>query len=89
MCWPVGLNEDEINAIDYLINRWSKLRRGSYLYRAGTSFQSLYIVRSGFFKTYILHEDGREQVTGFYMPGEMLGFGGYQHRYTYLSCKGS
>ena len=73
MCWPVGLDEDEINAIDYLINRWCKIRRGGYLYRAGTHFQSLYIVRSGFFKTYILHEDGREQVTGFYMPGEMLG----------------
>lgn len=73
MCWPIGLDEDEINAIDYLINRWSKTQRGSYLYRAGTSFQSLYIVRSGFFKTYMLHEDGREQITGFYMPGEMLG----------------
>ncbi len=73
LCLPVGLEEDEINAIDSLINRWCKIRRGSYLYQAGMDFQSLYIVRSGFFKTYVLHEDGREQVTGFHMPGEMLG----------------
>lgn len=73
LCLPVGLEEEEISAIDSLINRWSKVERGSYLYRAGINFQSLFIVRSGFFKTYVLHEDGREQVTGFQMPGEMLG----------------
>ena len=73
LCLPVGLEEDEINSIDFLINRWCKTRRGGYLYRAGMDFQSLYIVRSGFFKTYVLDEDGREQVTGFHMPGEMLG----------------
>ena len=73
MCWPVDLGKDEITAIEYLINRWNKTPRGGYLYRASMRFQSLYIIRSGFFKTYILHKDGREQVTGFYMPGEMLG----------------
>jgi len=73
LCLPVGLEEDEINTLDSLINLWCKIRRGGYLYRAGMDFQSLYIVRSGFFKTYVLHEDGREQVTGFHMPGEMLG----------------
>lgn len=74
MCLPVGLEENEMDAIDFIINRWRKIQRGNYLYRAGMDFQSLYIVRSGFFKTYVLHEDGREQVTGFHMPGEMLGF---------------
>ena len=73
LCLPAGLEDDKINAIDSLINRWCKIRRGGYLYRAGMDFQSLYIVRSGFFKTYVLHEDGREQVTGFHMLGEMLG----------------
>lgn len=72
-CLPAELEEDEINSINFLINRSCKTRRGGYLYRAGMDFQSLYIVRSGFFKTYVLDEDGREQVTGFHMPGEMLG----------------
>jgi CRP/FNR family transcriptional regulator len=30
-------------------------------------------VRSGAFKTYIVSEDGEEQVTGFYLPGEIIG----------------
>ncbi|MCZ6898254.1 MAG: cyclic nucleotide-binding domain-containing protein [Betaproteobacteria bacterium] len=72
-CLPAELEEDEINSINFLINRSCKTRRGGYLYRSGMDFQSLYIVRSGFFKTYVLDEDGREQVTGFHMPGEMLG----------------
>lgn len=73
LCLPVGLAEHEISAIDQLISQRHKIRRGGHLYRAGLDFQSLYAVRSGFFKTYALHEGGREQITGFHMPGEMLG----------------
>lgn len=57
-CLPAELEEDEINSINLLINRSCKTRRGGYLYRASMDFQSLYIVRSGFFKTYVLDEDG-------------------------------
>jgi CRP/FNR family transcriptional regulator len=48
-------------------------RRGDYLYRSGARFESLYAIRTGFFKTQVPHEDGREQVTGFQMPGEIIG----------------
>jgi len=47
--------------------------RGDYLYRSGDKFESLYAIHSGFFKTQVLHEDGREQVTGFQMFGEIIG----------------
>jgi len=49
------------------------VRKGESLYRTGDPFKSLYAIRSGFFKTNILHEDGRSQVTGFQMSGEILG----------------
>jgi CRP/FNR family transcriptional regulator len=48
-------------------------RRGDYLYRSGSRFASLYAIRTGFFKTQVMHEDGREQVTGFQMAGEIIG----------------
>jgi len=48
-------------------------RRGDYLYRSGTPLHALYAVRTGFFKTLVLHDDGREQVTGFHMGGEIIG----------------
>jgi CRP/FNR family transcriptional regulator len=50
--------------------------RGDTLFRAGDAFQSLYAVRTGFFKTCVSSEDGRDQVTGFQMAGELLGLDG-------------
>jgi CRP/FNR family transcriptional regulator len=50
--------------------------RGETLFRTGDAFQSLYAVRTGFFKTCVSSEDGRDQVTGFQMAGELLGLDG-------------
>ncbi len=52
------------------------IQRGETLYSSGEYFKSLYSIRSGFFKTLILSEDGREQVTGFQMGGDVLGLDG-------------
>ena len=73
LCLPLGLDEKAVIALDHLISQRHKIRRDEHLQHDGLAFHSLHVVRAGFFKTYILHEDGREQVTGFYMPGEVLG----------------
>ncbi len=44
--------------------------------QSGEAFSSLFAVRTGFFKTCISSEDGRDQVTGFQMAGELLGLDG-------------
>lgn len=49
------------------------LKPGEYLYRNGQTFNSLYLVQTGCLKTCELSLDGREQVTGFRMCGELLG----------------
>ena len=49
-------------------------RRGDYLFCAGDPFQSLYVIRAGAIKTYLISEDGKEQIIGFYGPGETIGF---------------
>ncbi|MCE9569680.1 MAG: cyclic nucleotide-binding domain-containing protein, partial [Rhodocyclales bacterium] len=59
--------------LDGLIGGGRKLKRGQHLYRAGDSFESIFAVKAGFFKTDVLTEDGRDQVTGFQMAGEILG----------------
>jgi len=53
-----------------------RVKRTANLYLAGSSFESLYAVRSGFFKSTVALEDGRDQVTGFHMAGEILGMDG-------------
>lgn len=73
LCLPVNLDGTEMQQLDALTSLKRTFRRGEYLYRCGEHFQSLYAIRTGFFKTQVLHEDGREQVTGFQMPGEIIG----------------
>ncbi|MFP5406807.1 MAG: helix-turn-helix domain-containing protein, partial [Gammaproteobacteria bacterium] len=50
-----------------------RVLRGDYLLRCGTPFESLFGVRAGSFKTVLLTQDGREQVVGFHLAGEILG----------------
>lgn len=53
-----------------------RIRRGEYLYRYGDEFHALFGIRAGSFKSVLLTEDGREQVTGFHMGGDVLGLDG-------------
>jgi CRP/FNR family transcriptional regulator len=69
----VGLSGDEMRQLEEIKHLRRGCRAGEYLYRSGDKLQSLYAIHSGSFKTQILHEDGREQVTGFQMAGEIIG----------------
>jgi len=76
LCLPFGLSIEELERLDDLISTRRRIKRGDHLYRAGEAFDSIYAIRSGFFKTDVLLEDGRDQVTGFQMAGELLGLDG-------------
>ena len=76
LCLPVGLSEGDLQRIDDLVATRRTLKRGEALFRAGDRFESLFAVRTGFFKTRVSAEDGRDQVTGFQMAGELLGLDG-------------
>jgi CRP/FNR family transcriptional regulator len=73
LCLPAGLDPRELEAVDKLVNRRRPVKRGDFLYRAGAGLNSLYALRTGFMKSCVLHEDGREQVAGFHMTGDLLG----------------
>lgn len=73
LCLPVGIDARELEELDNIIKRRRPLKRGDHLFHVGTPFQSIYAVRSGSIKTYAPTEDGHEQVTGFHLPGELLG----------------
>ena len=76
LCMPLGLNEDELKRLDDLVAARRKISRGDILYRNGEKFSALYAIRTGFFKTTVATEDGRDQVTGFQMAGEVIGLDG-------------
>ncbi|WP_460507330.1 fumarate/nitrate reduction transcriptional regulator Fnr [Hydrogenophaga soli] len=76
LCLPMGLNPEELDKLDSVISARRRIKRGTALFNAGDKFTSLYAVRSGFFKTCITTADGRDQVTGFQMTGEIIGMDG-------------
>ena len=76
LCLPVGLSAQDLDRLDSLVMVRRMVRRGESLFRRGDAFASIYAVRSGFFKTTVSTEDGRDQVTGFQMTGELLGLDG-------------
>ncbi len=69
----MGLDSADTSLPDRYIKRKFMLKRGQVLYRAGEEFTSIYSIRSGSVKTYISTDDGRLQITGFHVPGELLG----------------
>lgn len=76
LCLPVGMSNEQLDRLDAMVANRRTLARGDALFRAGEAFTSLYAIRTGFFKTCVSSEDGRDQVTGFQMAGELLGLDG-------------
>src|SRR3990167_365074 len=76
LCMPLGLSTAELDRIDEVVAARRKIKRGTTLFRNGEKFVSLYAIRTGFFKTCVACEDGRDQVTGFQMAGEVIGLDG-------------
>jgi CRP/FNR family transcriptional regulator len=76
LCIPAGVRGDDLPRIENLVYARRRVRRGETLFAAGDEFKAIYAVRSGFFKTSLVDGEGREQVTGFFMGGELLGMDG-------------
>ena len=73
LCLPIGFGPEELQQLDALAGNKRRVKRGESLFRTGSEFTSLYAIRGGFFKTSVLHDDGREHVTGFHMMGDIMG----------------
>ncbi|OUM00947.1 fumarate/nitrate reduction transcriptional regulator Fnr [Variovorax sp. JS1663] len=76
LCMPAALDADDLRRIDEIVATRRRVRRRETLFRTGDRFTSLFAIRSGFFKTRVASEDGRDQVTGFQMAGEIIGLDG-------------
>jgi len=76
LCLPVSLNMTEIDRLDNIIDKSRPLKKGEHLFRQGQPFTSLYAIRAGTIKSYSITNEGEEQITGFYFPGELVGLSG-------------
>ena len=73
LCLPLGISGDDLQRLDALIKRHRPLTRGHHVFHLGDEFRALYAIRCGSVKTYTITEDGSEQITGFHLPGEIIG----------------
>ena len=87
LCLPLALESEDIDQLDSIIQRSKPLQKAHHLYREGDAFQSVFAVRSGTLKAYKTTDDGREQVTGFYFPGEIVGMDGISNNTHASSAK--
>jgi CRP/FNR family transcriptional regulator len=76
VCLPIALETNDIEQLDAIVQRGRPLQGGDHVYRAKDRFSAIYAVRSGTLKAYRISNDGTEQVTGFYFPGEIFGMDG-------------
>jgi CRP/FNR family transcriptional regulator len=76
MCLPGMLCGEDLARVENLVYARRRVKRGDTLFTAGAEFSAIYAIRSGFFKMSQVDAEGREQVTGFSMGGELMGLEG-------------
>lgn len=73
VCLPPSVQESELPQLDAIIERGHPLQRGEQLFNQNDKFQKIYAVRSGAIKSTVVMDNGTEQITGFYLPGDIIG----------------
>jgi CRP/FNR family transcriptional regulator, anaerobic regulatory protein len=76
LCLPSGMPDLEVDRLDCLMFARRRICAGQTLYRKGDRFQFVYAVRNGTLKSSLVLADGREQVSGFHIAGELVGLDG-------------
>lgn len=73
LCLPASLSADEVDKLERIVRRNRPLKRGEYLFKANEPMEHVFALRSGAIKNFLLDTEGTERVSGFILPGEMLG----------------
>lgn len=73
LCLPLAVEENDLERLEDIVLQGKIFNRGEHIFDQSTSVKSCFAVRSGSVKTSIITEGGDEQVTGFFMPGELIG----------------
>lgn len=73
LCLPDGMSAEDLARLDQIVMRRRPVGRQVALFHQGEPMSSIYAVRSGSVKSTTLAADGGEQITGFHLPGELIG----------------
>ncbi len=73
LCLPLAIGEHDLERFEDIVQQGRIFNRGEHIFDQSSPFKSCFAIRSGSVKTSIISEGGDEQVTGFFMPGELVG----------------
>lgn len=76
VCLPVGMPANEVAQLDDLVKERLRVEKGQPLFEHGTPLDALFGLRTGSIKTQIIEASGQQQITGFFLPGEIVGLDG-------------
>lgn len=74
LCLSKGLDDADMMQLDMIIGRRRRVAKGEPLFRVNDPMTKLYAIRLGHFKTHKVTPSGEEQITGFHMAGELIGW---------------
>lgn len=87
ICLPLGVDKDEVEKLEELVETSTTMQRGDKVFRQGEAFKKVYAVKSGSLKSVRVDKFGNEHILGFHLPGELVGLDGiYPEQY---SCETS
>jgi len=72
-CLPQGLSAGETHRIEQIVTRSRPIQPGEHLFFAGDEFLFIATVRTGCFKSYVIDQEGKQQVLEFAFPGDVIG----------------
>lgn len=75
LCSEVNGQDADLSQPETIVKFRRMLKRGDLLYRVDDPKRAVYAIRCGSVKTYVTTDDGRMQITGFHISGELLGLG--------------
>ena len=72
-CIEQGFDKSRLAELHVLVEHVGPFAEGEHIFREGDRFEAIAAVRAGTVKTYVNDSEGREQVQGFFLPGEVIG----------------
>jgi CRP/FNR family transcriptional regulator, anaerobic regulatory protein len=72
-CMDEGLDKSQLRDLHVLVEHVGPFAAGDFLFKEGDPFTAIAAVRAGTVKTFTADSEGREQIHGFFLPGEVIG----------------
>lgn len=79
-CLPIGVSQDDQGCMRDIMRATVRVHKGEALFQAGQSVGKLYSVHTGSFKSVVGSPDGRQQIVGFHVAGDLMGLESFAMR---------